>query len=110
CRPDRAMRAAGSPLRLISARRRPNQGRPRSGSPGPISIHSFATRSGRLKDEMCFQAGLLGAPHHRPQEDGFEFTAVIGEVTMRLAEERNDLRHLEAERPVLVGERGAMTL
>src|SRR5664279_4013531 len=29
---------------------------------------------------------------------------------MRLAEDGNDLRHLETERPVLVGERGAMTL
>src|SRR3954447_7791672 len=59
---------------------------------------------------MRFQAGFLWAPHHRPQEDGFEFTAVIGEMTMRLAEDRNDLRHLETELAVLVGERGAMTL
>src|SRR5688572_8739848 len=29
---------------------------------------------------------------------------------MRLAEDGNDLRHLETERPVLVGERGAVTL
>src|SRR5882672_2414961 len=29
---------------------------------------------------------------------------------MRLAEDGNDLRHLKTERPVLVGERGAMTL
>src|SRR6185369_2128872 len=35
---------------------------------------------------------------------------VIGEVTMRLAEDGNDLRHLEPELAVLVGERGAMTL
>src|SRR3954466_13297204 len=67
-------------------------------------------RSGRLKDEVRLEAGLLGAAHHRPQEDGFEFTAVIGEVTVRLAEDRNDLRHLEPELAVLVGERGAMTL
>src|SRR5882672_10752666 len=29
---------------------------------------------------------------------------------MRLAEDGNDLRHIETERPVLVGERGSMTL
>ena len=29
---------------------------------------------------------------------------------MRLAEDRNDLRHLQTERPVLVGERRAVTL
>ena len=29
---------------------------------------------------------------------------------MRLAEDGNDLRHLETEHPVLVGKRGAMTL
>src|SRR6476646_10518656 len=104
------MRAAGSPLQRRSARRWLLQGRPRSGSPGPSSIASFATRSDRLKDEMSFQAGLLCAPHHGTQKDGFEFTTVIGKVTMRLAEDGNDLRHLEPERSVLVGERGAMTL
>src|ERR1700731_2392029 len=104
------MRAAGSPLQPISARKRPKQGRPRSGSLAPIAIPSFATRSDRLKDEVRLQAGLLCAPHHRTQEDGFEFAAVVGEVAVRLAKQGNDLRHLEAERPVLVGERGAMTL
>ena len=37
-------------------------------------------------------------------------TTVIGEMTMRLAKNGNDLRHLETERPVLVGHRGSMTL
>src|SRR3954470_6291477 len=59
---------------------------------------------------MRFQAGFLCAPHHRPEEHGFELTAVIGEVAMRLAEDRNDLRHLEPELAVLVGQRGAMAL
>src|SRR6201991_3287322 len=68
------------------------------------------TRSGRLKDEVRLQAGLFCAPHHGTQKDGFEFTAVIGEVTVRLAEDGNDLRHLKTKRPVLVGERGSMTL
>src|SRR4051812_15787421 len=72
-------------------------------------IRLFPTRSGRLKDEVRLEAGLFCAPHHGTQEDGSEFTAVIGEVTMRLAEDRNDLRHLQAERAVLVGERRAMT-
>src|ERR1700759_5631765 len=73
-------------------------------------IPVFPALSGRLKHEMRFQAGLLGALHHRTKEDGFELTAVIGEVTMGLTEDRNDLRHLETERAVLVGERGAVTL
>src|SRR5262245_24822759 len=73
-------------------------------------IPLIPTGSGRLKDEVRLQAGILCAPHHRPQKDGFEFTAVIGEVTMRLAKDGNDLRYFETERPVLVGERGAMTL
>src|SRR5215213_418006 len=59
---------------------------------------------------MRLQALILGAAHHRTEKDGFEFTAVVGEMTMRLAEDRNDLRHLETEPAVLVGERGAMTL
>src|SRR3954463_3384808 len=65
--------------------------------------------SGRLKDEVRLEAGLFGAAHHGTQKDGFEFATVIGEMTMRLAEDRNDLRHLETEHPVLVGERGPMT-
>src|SRR5215470_9791466 len=73
-------------------------------------IALIPTRSGRLQDEVRLQAGILCAPHHRPQKDGFEFIAVIGEVTMRLAKDGNDLRYLETERPVLVGERGSMTL
>src|ERR1700741_3222041 len=73
-------------------------------------ILSFTTRSDRLQDEVRLQAGLFRAPHHGTQKDGFEFTTVIGEVTMRLAKEGNNLRHLETERPVLVGQRGPMTL
>src|SRR4030081_1960901 len=73
-------------------------------------IRLFPTRSDRLKDEVRLQAGLFCAPHHGTQKDGFEFAAVIGEVTMRLAKDGNNLRHLKTERPVLVGERGSMTL
>src|SRR6201995_5666734 len=73
-------------------------------------IPAFPGLSGRLKHEVRFQAGLLGALHHRTKEDGFELAAVIGEVTMRLAEDRNDLRHLETECAVLVGDRGAVAL
>src|SRR5436305_3217118 len=73
-------------------------------------IALVSTRSGRLKHEVRLEAGLFGAPHHRTQKDGFEFTTVIGEMTMRLAEDGNDLRHLKTERPVLVGEGGSMTL
>src|SRR6476619_7058427 len=104
------MRAAGSLPRRRAARQRRPRGRPRSGPPGPISIPSFATRSGRLQDEVRLQAGFLRTAHHGTHEDGFELTAVIGEMTMRLAEDRNDLGHLETELAVLVGERGPVTL
>src|ERR1700704_5926383 len=73
-------------------------------------IPLFPTRSDRLKDEVRLQAGLFCAPHHGTQKDGFEFTAVVGEVTMRLAKDGNNLRYLETEHPVLVGERGSVTL
>src|SRR5262245_2604883 len=73
-------------------------------------IPMFLTRSGRLKDEVRFQAGLFRAPHHGPQKHCFELTAVIGEVTMRLAKNGNNLRYLKTELTVLVGERGSMTL
>src|SRR4029077_11995315 len=73
-------------------------------------IPLFPTRSGWLKDEVRFQTGFFCAPHHGTQKDSFEFAAVIGEVTVRLTEDGNDLRHLKAERTVLVGERGSMTL
>src|SRR3954465_12546187 len=104
------MRVAGSLQRRRAARQQRPRGRPRSGPPGPISIPSFATRSGRLQDEVRLQAGFLRTAHHGTQEDGFEFTAVIGEMAMRLAEDRNDLRHLETELAILVGERGAVAL
>ena len=63
-----------------------------------------------VEDEVRLQALFFCAAHHRTEKDGFEFTAVIGEVTMRLAKDGNDLRHLETELTVLVGERGAVTL
>src|SRR6476620_678239 len=70
----------------------------------------FPNRSGRLKDEVRLEAGLFCAPHHGTEKDSLEFTAVIREVTMRLAKDGNNLWHLETEHPVLVGERGSMTL
>src|SRR6478735_4079266 len=73
-------------------------------------IPLFLTRSGRLKDEVRLEAGLFCAPHHGTQKHGLEITAIIGEVTMRLAKDGNDLRHLKTEYPVLVGERGPMAL
>ncbi len=102
--------AAGSPLQRRSARKQRTQGRPRSGSPGPLSWPLFPTRSDRLKDEVRLEAGVFCAPHQRTQKDGLEFTTVIGEVTMRLAKDGNDLRHLKTELPVRVSERGPMTL
>src|SRR5258708_6392399 len=73
-------------------------------------IPLFPTRSGRLKDEVGLQALLFCAPHHGTEKDGFELTAVIGQMPMGLAEDGNDLRHLETDLTVLVGERGSMTL
>src|SRR4051794_32986627 len=70
----------------------------------------FPTRSGRLKNEVRFQALVFCAPHHGTQKHGLELAAVIGKVPMRLAEEGNDLRHLETELAVLVGERGTVAL
>src|SRR6185312_7685331 len=104
------MRAAGSPLQRRSAGKWRLQGRPRSGSPGPSSSPSFPTRSNRLKDEVRLKTGIFCAPHHGTQEDGFEVTAVIGEMTMRLAKGGNDLRHLKTEHPVRVSECGAVTM
>src|SRR3954468_13194600 len=76
-----------------------------------VNLHPFAGNSVRpARARSALPGCFLGAAHHGTQEDGFELTAVISEVTMRLAEDRNDLRHLETERAVLVGERGAMTL
>src|SRR4051794_1790683 len=83
---------------------------PEGSSPAMTTRCVHPTRSDRRKDEVRLQAGLLCAPHHRTQEHGFEFAAVVSEVAVRLAEDRDDLRHLETERAVLVGERGAMTL
>src|SRR3954471_9647086 len=83
---------------------------PQNDGAGVTTTCLHAPASGRLQDEVRLEAGLLGAPHHRAQKHGFEFAAVIGEVAMRLTEDRNDLRHLETERAVLVGQRGAMTL
>src|SRR5258708_40217570 len=102
------MRAAGSPLQRRAERKWLPQGRPRSGSPGPISNPWFATRSDRLKDEVRLQAGFLCAPRHRTQKDGFELAAVIGEVTKALAKNRIDLRHIESELAALVVEEGAI--
>ena len=59
---------------------------------------------------MRLQALIFCAPHHGAEEDGFELAAVVGEVTMRLTEDGNNLGHLETELSVLVGERGAVTL
>src|SRR5262245_65192431 len=73
-------------------------------------IPLFPTRSDRLKDEVRLQTLVFGAPHHGTEKDGLELTAVIGEVAMRLAKDGNNLRHLKTEHPVLVGERGSVTL
>src|SRR5262245_39544023 len=59
---------------------------------------------------MRFKPGVSRARHQGTQKDGLESTAVIGEVTMRLAKGGNDLRHLETEHTVRVGERGPMTM
>src|SRR5204862_7422081 len=73
-------------------------------------IPLLPTRSGLLKSPVRLQAGFLCTLHHGPQKDGFEFTAVIGEVNTRPAEAGHDLRHLAAELPILVVERAAITL
>ena len=104
------MRAADSPLQQRSARKWRLRGRPRSGSPWSIASPSFPTQLDRLKDEVRLKAGVFCAPHQGTQKYCLEVTTVIGEVTMRLAKGRNDLRHLKTERPARVGERGSMTM
>ncbi len=50
---------------------------------------------------MGGEALVLRARHDRPEEDGPEraaLSAVVGEVAVRLAEGRDDLRHLQPER------------
>ena len=59
---------------------------------------------------MSLEIGDFCAWHHGAKKDGFVVTTVIREVTMRLAEGGNDLRHLKTERPIRVSERGAMAL
>ena len=59
---------------------------------------------------MRLEALILCASHHRAQEHSLKLAAVIGEVAMRLAKNGNNLRHIETERAVLIGESGAMTL
>ena len=59
------------------------------------------------------QAGVRGPRHHGPQENRLEEAAVIavgimGEVPVGLSEGGHDLRHLDAEHAVGVGERGAV--
>src|SRR4029079_11794066 len=73
-------------------------------------IPLFPTRSGRLKDEVPLEALVFCGPHYRAQKNGFELTAIIGEMAVRLPEQRNDLRHLKTELAVLVGQRRTMTL
>src|SRR3954447_19036775 len=78
--------------------------------PGNDATWVHAAGSDRRKDKVRLEAGLFCAPHHRTQKHGFELAAVIGEMTVRLAEDRNDLRHFQTELAVLVGQRGAMTV
>ncbi|KKL79792.1 hypothetical protein LCGC14_2011260 [marine sediment metagenome] len=59
---------------------------------------------------MRLEAAIPGACHHRPQENGFELCAVMGEMAMGLPEGRHDLRHLEAEYTVGIGQGRAMAL
>src|SRR5262249_51569674 len=61
-------------------------------------------------DEVRLQALFLGTPHHGTEKDRLEFTTVIGEMTMRLAKDRNDLRHLQSELAILVGQRRPVAL
>src|SRR5579871_3798040 len=84
------------------------EGAPDQGRPGQFHSLTLPALSDRLQDEMRLQAGFLRAPHDGAKEHSLEFTAVIGEVPMRLTEDGNDLRHLEAELPILVRERGSV--
>lgn len=63
---------------------------------------------------MGAEARVAGARHHGAEEHGLEAVAivfgVVGEVPVRLAEGGDDLRHLQPEHALGVGERGAVAL
>lgn len=57
----------------------------------------------RLKNKVCLKTLIFGARHYGTEKDGFKFATVVGQVTMRLAEGGNDLRHFKTKMAVLVG-------
>ncbi len=59
---------------------------------------------------MGGEACVAGARHHRPQEHALVALSLIGEMAVRLAEDRNDLRHFQPERPVCGRQCRAMAL
>lgn len=76
-----------------------------------IAMSDLVTRnSGGCQNEMCFQRGVAWAVHERAQENGFKVAAVISQMRMRLTKGRDDLRHLETEDAVLIGQGRAMAV
>ncbi len=61
--------------------------------------------SRRLEHEIGLEALVPGTLHDRAQEHGLEGAVVISEMTVRLSEGRDDLRHLETKGPVGIGQR-----
>ena len=54
---------------------------------------------------MRFKAFIPRPFYDRPQEKSFIVAAVIGQVAVRLAEGRNDLRHFQPENSVFIRQR-----
>ncbi len=59
---------------------------------------------------MGLEAGIARTGYDGAQKDGLEIAAVIGQVTVGLAKGGHDLRHLQPEHAVGVGEGGAVAL
>lgn len=67
-------------------------------------------RSGWLQYEMGAQARVARTCHDGPKEDGLEGVSFVCEVAMGLAEDRNNLRHLQPERTVWACEGCSVTV
>ena len=59
---------------------------------------------------MRLEAGVARAWHDWAEEHRVEVAAVIGEMTVRLAEGGHDLGHFEPELAVFIGERRAVAV
>jgi len=71
-------------------------------------------RTGRRDHDRRGQSRVAGPPQHRSQEDRLEAVGVvfgiIGEMRVRLAKGRHDLRHFHPEYAICIGPYGALAM